>query len=163
MSDLPQPYVLFVCTANTCRSPMAQRLLEHALAREEEPLKSLKVLSAGIGAINGEPPSRNSVEALRKVGLHLDGHTSRLVTPEMIRRAAAVFVMTRSHLRMLGLSFDPLPPHVYLMRAFTEGDEEEIPDPFGQSLPAYEACRDSMVEAIPGILRFLKAQLGMKS
>lgn len=159
MSDaLPKPYVVLVCTANTCRSPMAHRLLEHALAREPEPLRSLRVQSAGIGAIDGERASRNSAEALRKVGLSLENHRSRKLTPELAANASAIFVMTRSHLRMLNLSFEKLPKAVHLMRDFAPGDEAEIPDPYGQNLAAYESCRDSMVEAIPGILRFLRSQ-----
>lgn len=164
MSEAPaQPYVVLVCTGNTCRSPMAQKLLEHALAKESEPLKSLKVLSAGIGAIDGERASRNSVEALRKVGLSLENHSSRRMTEGLARNAFAIFAMTRSHLRMLDLSFDHLPKHVHLMREFAaEAGEPEIPDPYGGNLAAYEACRDSMVETIPGIVRFLREELGVR-
>ena len=51
--------ILIVCTANICRSPMGEGLLRHALAAEPEPLRSLKVLSAGVAARDGEPVSEN--------------------------------------------------------------------------------------------------------
>ena len=134
---------------------MAARLLEHALDAEEEPLRSLKVASAGIAACNGEPPSANSHKALQKVGLSLDDHRSQPVTHELIDRSLAIFGMTESHRALLTYHFENLPQHVYLMREFLD-DNPEIPDPYGMSLTEYEACRDSMVEAIPSLIRFLK-------
>jgi protein-tyrosine-phosphatase len=158
---MPDPYILVLCSANVCRSPMAEKLLQHALKAEQEPLRSWKVISAGLGAIDGEPASRNSVEAIRKVGLQLDNHRSRIVTEDLLRQAKAVFVMTRSHLRMLEMVHGPVPPHVHLFRAFLPAAAgNEIPDPFGQNLAAYEACRDSMVEAVPSIIAHLRTLAG---
>lgn len=134
---------------------MAEKLLEHALAAEEEPLRSLKVASAGIAACNGESASPNSHKALQKVGLSLAGHVSQPVSRELLDRSLAIFGMTESHRALLTYHFDPLPQHVYLMREFLN-DHHEIPDPYGMNLDEYEACRDSMVEAIPSIIRFLK-------
>ena len=156
MSSQPDT-LLFVCTANICRSPMAARLMRHALEAEPEPLRSLKVESAGVVAGIGDAPSRNSEEALRKVNLDLKNHRSQPVTPEMLDRALAVFCMTESHRAMLNTHFHNLPEHVYLMRElFANGGNPEIPDPYGMSLGAYEACRDSMVEAVPSLLQFLR-------
>lgn len=134
---------------------MAEKLMEHALAAEEEPLRSLKVASAGIAASNGETASANSHKALQKVGLSLDGHRSQPVSHELIDRSLVVFGMTESHRALLTYHFDALPQHVYLMREFLN-ENHEIPDPYGMALGEYEACRDSMVEAIPAIVRFLK-------
>jgi len=152
--------IVCICTANICRSPMAERLLAHALAAEEAPLKSLRVVSAGVAACHGDQPSHNSVAALKKVGLDLTDHRSQPVSRELLESAFAVFCMTESHRALLYYHFDPLPAPVYLMRGLMQdGTSQEIPDPYGMDLRAYETCRDSMVEAVPSILRFLREQV----
>lgn len=153
----PNGHILFVCTANICRSPMAEHLLRHALAAEPEPLKSTPVISAGISAREGDGPSENSVFALRKVGLDLERHRSRPLTQSLLDEALAVFCMTETHRAMIEINFHPVPAHVYLMRQFMrDTSEPEIPDPYGLAMKHYEACRDSMVEAIPALVEFLR-------
>jgi len=150
--------ILCVCTGNTCRSPMAAQLLSHALAAEEEPLKSIKVVSAGVSAGHGSPVSANSVHALKKVGLDVSDHTSQPVTEELLRTSDLILCMTESHRDILKYQFDPLPAPVYLMREFHDPAQPEIPDPYGMNLHAYEVARDSIVESIPAIIRFLKEE-----
>jgi protein-tyrosine-phosphatase len=153
----PSGYILTVCTANICRSPMAEALLQHALAAQPEPLKSLRVVSAGVAARSGEPVSENSVIALKKVGIDLSGSVAQPLTRSLVDNALAIFCMTESHRAMIQLTFDPLPKHVYLFREFMpKPADPEIADPFGGSLKLYEACRDEMVEAIPSLIDFLK-------
>lgn len=152
--------VLVVCTANICRSPMAAGLLQHALAAQPEPLRSVKVESAGVAARTGERVSENSVTALKKVGIDIARHTSRPLTQEMLDRAAVVICMTESHRAMIQLQADPPPKHIHLFREFMPaGADKEIPDPFGGPLGVYELCRDEMVEAIPSLVEFLKTRL----
>lgn len=135
---------------------MAAALLRHALAAEPEPLRSLRVISAGVSAMAGYPAATNAMQALKKVGVTLDGHRSQRVTQPMLDGALAVFCMTESHRAMLALDFDPVPPRVHLMRELMPGAEPDIPDPFGMNIGAYEASRDSMVEAIPSLLAYLR-------
>lgn len=142
---------------------MAARLLSHALAAEEEPLKSIPVVSAGVAACNGDAASSNAVTAMKKVGLSLAEHTSQPVTDELLRSSLFVLCMTESHRALLTYHFDPLPTPVYLMREFLDAEDPEIPDPYGMDLRSYEICRDSMVEAIPSIISFLKNHLTSKS
>ncbi len=150
--------IVTVCTANICRSPMAGALLAHALKAQPEPLRSLDVISAGVAARQGEKVSANSVQALKKVGLDISGHVSRPLTEELVHRALVILVMTESHRAMINLTFEPPPANVHLFREFMPGSaEREIPDPFGGPLKHYEACRDEMVEAIPGLIDFLRS------
>lgn len=136
---------------------MAEALLQHALRGQEEPLKSMKVMSAGVAARFGEPVSENSVIALKKVGIDLSGHIAQPLTQKLVDDALAIFCMTESHRAMIELAFDPAPKHLYLLREFMPPPADpEIPDPFGGPLRVYEACRDEMVEAVPSILDFLK-------
>ena len=137
---------------------MAERLLSHALNRENELLKSLTVKSAGVAAYPGEPASENAVLALKKVGIPLNDHWSQPVNPDLLASSLTVFCMTESHRQLLHARFPQAPEQMYLMREFLPAETgHEIPDPFGADLAAYEACRDSMVEAIPPIIQFLKS------
>jgi len=152
--------LLVVCTANICRSPMAAALLQHALAAQPEPLRSLKVSSAGVSARRGETVSENSVIALRKVGIDLSKHVSQPLTQELLDRAVAVICMTESHRTMIEIQAEPPPAEIHLFREFMGDGQTEIMDPFGSSLKVYEACRDEMVEAIPSLIAYLKTRLG---
>src|SRR5690625_2637122 len=162
MKEKPKQ-ILCICTGNICRSPMAEHLLLHALDAEGEPLKSIRVVSAGVAASEGDPVSRNSVLALKKVGLDISRHTSRQVTAELLRESDLILGMTESHRALLSYHCDPLPAPIYLMREFHDPNHPEIPDPFGMNLAAYETARDSIVESIPAIIRFLKEEFNKKN
>lgn len=153
--------IVVVCTGNICRSPMAEGLLAHALAAEAAPLKNLQVVSAGVAARSGTPPSANSVAAMKKVGLDISSHQSQPLTPELLDQAAAVFVMTETHRAVIHASFDPTPRNIYLLREFMPREaEKEIADPYGGPLPLYEECRDEIVESIPSVVAFLRKEIG---
>lgn len=157
MSDKNQ--IVVVCTANICRSPMAEALLRHALDAEEEPLRSLKVVSAGVSAYSGEPASANSIKALKSVGIDISQHQSRSISQHLIDQAFVVLGMTRSHLLTLNAYFPESSDRYHLFREFLPEDSTmEIPDPFGADLRAYESCRDSMVEAIPSLLAWFRQE-----
>ena len=139
---------------------MAAALLQHALCAQPEPLRSLKVISAGVAARTGEPVSENSVLALKKVGIDLSQHRSQPLTQKMLDDALAVICMTESHRAMIQVQADPVPKNLFLFREFLPGDgEKEIGDPYGGPLRIYEAARDEMVESIPALVAHLKTLL----
>jgi protein-tyrosine-phosphatase len=155
--------IVTVCTANICRSPMAAALLQHALAAQPEPLRSIKVISAGVSPHPGEPVSENSVTALKKVGLNISGHRSQALTQQMLDQAEFVFCMTESHRSMIQVQAHPVPKHLFLFREFLPPPlDREIPDPYGGPLKVYEAARDEMVEAIPSLVEFIKTRFAAK-
>lgn len=152
--------IIVVCTANICRSPMAAALLQHALAAQPEPLRSFKIISAGVAARTGDPVSENSVLALKKVGLDISKHTSRPLTQKMMDEASLVLGMTESHRAMIQLQAEPPPKNLFLFREFLpQLGDKQIGDPFGGPLKLYESTRDEMVEAIPSLLEFIKTHL----
>lgn len=155
---MPTPgHILVVCTGNICRSPMGQGLLAHALQAQPEPLRSLKVISAGVAAHTGEPISENSVVALRKVGIDISHLHSQGLTQKMLDDALIVFGMTESHRSIIRARARPAPEHLYLFREFLPSPaSKEIGDPYGGPLRLYESVRDEMVEAVPAIVAFLK-------
>ena len=157
-------YVTMVCTANVCRSPMAAKLLEHALAAEAEPLRSLKVISTGVASWDGTGATPQAVKAMEKVGLDITNHRSRALTGEIMDNSLAVFCMTESHKNMVRKMFpDKTGAPIFLVREFMPaGVGREIPDPYGATLDVYEECRDSIVEAVPSLVKFLKALTAKK-
>jgi protein-tyrosine-phosphatase len=155
---MPDPgHILVVCTGNICRSPMGAALLQHALSGQPEPLRSLKVISAGVASHEGDPASPHAVTALKKVGLDLSSHRSRPITQKLLDSSVLVLCMTESHRDMIEMTADPAHPRVHLFKEFTGAKHDlEIPDPYGMYLTAYEASRDEMVAAIPSIIAFLQ-------
>jgi protein-tyrosine-phosphatase len=155
---MPAPgHILIVCTGNICRSPMAQGLLAHALSAQPEPLRSLKVISAGVAAHTGEAISENSVTALKKVGIDISGLRSQGLTQDLLDKSLVVFGMTDSHRAIIRSRARPVPEHLHLFREFLPPPASpEIGDPYGGPLKLYESARDEMVEAIPSIVDFLK-------
>lgn len=149
--------IVIVCTANICRSPMGAALLQHALAAQPEPLRSLRVISAGVAARPGEPISENSVYALKKVGIDVSQHRSQALTQRMLDEALAVVCMTESHRAMIMVQADPVPKNIFLFREFVpNAPDVEIADPYGGPINVYEAARDEMVESIPSLVERIK-------
>ncbi len=146
---------LFVCTGNTCRSPMAALLYhQHLAARLGIPPQSLLehghiVSSAGISALPGVPASPHAIQAMADLGLDLSYHRSRPADPVLLARASRIYCMGSHHLAFVNkvlqsmggsLEEDALPPRLLL-----EG--RDIPDPFGGPLALYIETREALREA----------------
>jgi protein-tyrosine-phosphatase len=139
---------------------MAEALLRATLVKRGQGLERLKVASFGLAAEDGLPPSANSVKAMQRIGLDVSGHSSRLLTQADVDRSIVIFGMTESHLAALHARFDLLPAFVLLLRDVLSTEvPRDIPDPFGGGYRDYEECRDSMVEAIPAMVEFLRQNL----
>ncbi len=155
MSQAPE--VIVVCTGNTCRSPMAARLLEHALKAEDAPINQIRVSSAGVSAFAGDPPADNAVRALKKVNLDLEDHRSRRLTAQMVENALAVIVMTDSHRLIIESQLPNLSVPVILFREkLGDSAEHQVPDPIGGPLDDYLETRDALAEAVPSLIAWLK-------
>lgn len=151
--------VLFVCTANVCRSPMAEKLFARAVEKSSLPLKIVSY-SAGLSAMDGDKASQNSMDACEEIGVDISDHRSAGLTRTSLEDASAIFCMTESHRALINMYFE-LPPGypIFLMREFIEGESKELPDPYGQDIDVYRQCRDRMLEAMPSLINWVEKNL----
>jgi len=134
--------ILFICTENTCRSPMAEYLCEKMLAeRLQCPVEALEqhgivVLSAGLTATEGEPATANAVEVLKEYGIRAGDHRSLLLNETHVRFADFIFTMTRQHREKILSKWHNVDSRLCVLRT----DGGDILDPLGSSLSIYRTC-----------------------
>ena len=146
--------ILFVCTGNVCRSPMAEGLFRHALSGRGD----YRVLSAGLGAVDGQPPSTFAIQAMRELGIDISQQRSRMLTAEVVRQADFIFGMTHNHVDTVTLLYPQVADKTFLLREFDETldpYEKDISDPIGGSYEVYINCRDQIEQGIASLLGFL--------
>ncbi|MDH4410249.1 MAG: low molecular weight protein arginine phosphatase [Verrucomicrobiales bacterium] len=147
------PRVLFVCTGNVCRSPMAEGFLRH-MAKEAG--VEIEVGSAGLGAMEDLAPSRNSVTAMREDGIDISKQRSRMLTPEMVEDYTHIFGLGSGHVETIHGYFPEAQEKTFVLREFVaDGLDIEVPDPIGGDLDEYRLTRNLIKEAMPSILRFV--------
>jgi RpiB/LacA/LacB family sugar-phosphate isomerase len=146
--------ILFVCTGNVCRSPMAEGLFRHMTAGS-----AYKCLSAGVGAMDGMPASAHSVRAMRELGIDISRHRSQSLTAELVNRSDYIFGLTHGHVEAVMLLFPQAAEKTFVLREFDETldfFEKDICDPIGGGLDVYQACRDEIEQGIVSVMNFLK-------
>lgn len=142
--------VLFICTGNLCRSPMATGLARQKLAEREgcapELLEThgIAVTSAGTGAAAGHPPSDNAIRAMERRGIDIRHQRSRPMTVDLLLAADYIYVMTRGHLQTVRR----VAPEVASRAALIDPEGAEVRDPIGGDLDAYEACAAHLEAAL---------------
>lgn len=157
-SDRPESFrLLFVCSGNTCRSPLARVLAERELGALGW---RVEVRSAGVSALSGVPASSGSFDVARRHGLDLSAHRSREVDRPLIDWADLILVMSPSHLvRLAELGGAG---KAALLDAFAVGDEGGddvgggVPDPFGGDDDAYEETYRTLEHLVAKALRRLE-------
>lgn len=131
--------ILFVCTGNTCRSPMAEGFFRYLC--KENGLKDVTVQSAGIGAVDGALASENAIKILDEYKIDIRNHRSRKLTPEILQWADMAVAIAQNHLvYMLRISARiDKKVEVVLLSSFS-GKLLDVSDPFGGDLEIYNEC-----------------------
>jgi protein-tyrosine phosphatase len=149
--------IVFVCTGNTCRSPLAEVLCKKLLAArlscplEELPQRGFLVHSAGIAAMMGGPAAPEAVDTAREFGADLTGHQTQPITRELLGLADYVIAMTRGHSRALTSAGAVGPAPRLLAR-----DGSDVPDPIGASPEVYRECARQILGHLEALVPELK-------
>ena len=137
--------VLFVCTGNTCRSPMAACLFNAFCERQED--GKYHAVSAGLQAFPGEPASNGALRAMERRGLNLQEHRAQPVTEALVSNACLIVCMSKAHVDALRIRFPLYTDRVCTFSA-------TIPDPFGgddELQVDYEICDPDPRAGQPGV------------
>ena len=158
MSSITPPglrNILFVCTGNTCRSPLAEGFLKKIL--REHSLGEMEIGSAGLAALPGSSASSHAVKVALEGSVSLDEHKARLVKAELITKADLIIVMEPGHRQQLLDRYPHVSDKIYLLRHFARYGSRErgIPDPYGLNLEGYRFCFDDIKECVESLLEWL--------
>jgi protein-tyrosine phosphatase len=142
--------VMFVCTGNTCRSPMAELLMRARLAGylkckiDELDDRGVVVISAGIAAAPGCPPAAEATQVMRERGLDLTRHEAQPLTDQLVRHADLILTMTHSHLQSIVERW----PNAAERASVLLPDKRDVADPIGQTVGAYRECAEQISGAV---------------
>lgn len=140
--------ILFVCTGNTCRSPMAQALFNR-LAASGQSEDEYQAFSAGLSAFAGVPASANAVKAMEDYpGADLSDHRARNISREDIDSAYLVLTMSLSHKQYILSLYPDAYQKVYTLKEYVYGAADDINDPYGGSEAVYRRCAAEIAQAV---------------
>ncbi len=148
--------ILFICTGNVCRSPMAEGLFRCLIEENEA---DLIVKSAGVGALDGQPPSGKAIRAMQDLDIDISPQRSLMLTAELAVEADMIIGMTHGHVEMVNLMFPHAADKAFLLREFDDTlplHERGISDPIGGSYEVYCQCRDQIREGIDSLLNSIQ-------
>lgn len=136
--------IYFICTGNTCRSPMAEAILKH------KQLSNIEVRSAGVYAHNGGAMSMNAKKVLLENGI-LENHRSSEIDPLYIDQADVILTMTRSHLHALLQYFPQAANKIYTLSEYVNGKATDITDPYGGNIDVYRQTFEELQQLVDAL------------
>jgi protein-tyrosine phosphatase len=152
--------IVFVCTGNTCRSPMAEGLLRAALPAGWE--EEVTVSSAGTHAWNGQPAASLAVKVLKEMGIDISGHLARIVTPDLINRASLIVALTADHMESMKAAVPGAGEWMIVMGGLDpDRESRDVADPIGGDIGDYRGARDDIASLVPFLLDHLAVRFGL--
>lgn len=142
--------IIFCCTGNTCRSPMAEYLFRDML--DKAGYKDIEVGSVGLAGFDGEPISRNSELVLNEMGIDASGHRSKCLTLGDVVTADYIFTMTKGHSSEIKRAIGDL-FNVMSLGEAVGGDD--VSDPYGGDIYEYRYCRDEIIGLLNKLLAII--------
>ncbi len=136
--------IVFVCTGNTCRSPMAAAIARHALVDADLGGLTITVKSAGMSAGEGSPATPEAAEAVRRLGMEMGSHASAPLTRDLVAQADLIFGMTRSHVDSARSMAPSASGRIHTL----DPEGRDIPDPIGMSQEVYDQTAQAILAAV---------------
>ncbi len=138
--------IVFICTGNTCRSPMAEGLFN---SMNGEQKTGLETISAGIFTNNGMPASENAVIAAKELGADISNHKSQILNGDIVNNAKYLVCMTGAHYDQILLKFPNANDKLFTLLP------TDIDDPFGGNIDDYRKCAAQIKLAVESIIERL--------
>lgn len=135
--------VLFVCTANICRSPLAMGLMQAKVGESD----GWRVESAGTWTVDGNPAAARTIQVLEGRGINLKDHHSRMITGELLAEFSLVLTMEHGQKEALKVEFPKLAKRIYLLSEMI-GQKFEIEDPMGRSFQDFQETANEISKII---------------
>lgn len=151
--------ILFVCTANTCRSAMGEAILKSMVKEKNLGDGEIVIQSAGVYAMPGQPANLNAIETVKDYGANLDDHRASLLTTEMIEQADLILTMTANHKKYVLALAPTATDKVFTLKQYSKEDDDcsdlhmDILDPYGADLESYKNCAKEIAVELESILR----------
>ena len=135
--------ILFVCTGNTCRSPMAEGFLKYLLQNQT----NINISSAGTSAILNEPANQSAITVMNEINIDISNYQSKPITLELLEYTNLILAMTNHHRETIIYHFPSIMEYSFLLSDYASNGKikREISDPYGGTLEIYRNAREEII------------------